>query len=104
MNVYERILNILLEARVDMFIQDRLDEASPEAKRKRELIQQYKGKRGGPKTSTGKTPEQVSSGASEHAVGFGALDKAAKARQQGDISGAWKQIRRAGRVSGPYLN
>ena len=27
MNVYERILNILLEARVDMFIQDRLDES-----------------------------------------------------------------------------
>jgi hypothetical protein len=27
MNVYQRILNILLEARVDMFIQDRLDEA-----------------------------------------------------------------------------
>jgi hypothetical protein len=28
MNVYERIINILLEARVDMFIQDRLDEAN----------------------------------------------------------------------------
>ena len=27
MNVYERILNILLESRVDMFIQDRLDES-----------------------------------------------------------------------------
>jgi len=27
MNVYERILNILLEARVDIFIQDRLDES-----------------------------------------------------------------------------
>lgn len=26
MNIYERILNILLEARVEMFIQDRLDE------------------------------------------------------------------------------
>jgi hypothetical protein len=28
MNIYERIINILLEARVDMFIQDRLDEAN----------------------------------------------------------------------------
>ncbi len=32
MNVYQRILNILLEARVDMFIQDRLDERSPQAR------------------------------------------------------------------------
>ena len=32
MNVYERILNILLEARVDMFIQDRLDEAKLKGK------------------------------------------------------------------------
>jgi hypothetical protein len=32
MNIYERILNILLEARVDMFIQDRLDEALIEAR------------------------------------------------------------------------
>lgn len=32
MNVYERILNILLEARVDMFIQDRLDEAKVDDK------------------------------------------------------------------------
>jgi hypothetical protein len=31
MNVYQRILNILLEARVDMFIQNRLDERSPQA-------------------------------------------------------------------------
>jgi hypothetical protein len=28
MNVYERIINILLEARVDIFIQDRLDEGN----------------------------------------------------------------------------
>jgi hypothetical protein len=28
MNIYDRIINILLEARVDMFIQDRLDEAN----------------------------------------------------------------------------
>lgn len=27
MNIYDRIINILLEARVEMFIQDRLDEA-----------------------------------------------------------------------------
>lgn len=26
MNIYDRIINILLEARVEMFIQDRLDE------------------------------------------------------------------------------
>jgi len=32
MNTYERILNILLEARVDMFIQDRLDEGKAENK------------------------------------------------------------------------
>jgi hypothetical protein len=32
MNVYERILNILLEARVDMFMQDRLDEGKAENK------------------------------------------------------------------------
>jgi hypothetical protein len=32
MNVYERIINILLEARVDMFIQDRLDEAKLKGK------------------------------------------------------------------------
>ena len=32
MNIYERIINILLEARVDMFIQDRLDERSPQAR------------------------------------------------------------------------
>jgi hypothetical protein len=35
MNVYERILNILLEARVDMFIQDRLDEAKLKGKQKK---------------------------------------------------------------------
>jgi hypothetical protein len=34
MNVYERILNILLEARVDMFIQDRLDEGKVKAANK----------------------------------------------------------------------
>ena len=28
MNVYDRIINILLEARVEMFIQDRLDEST----------------------------------------------------------------------------
>jgi hypothetical protein len=28
MNIYDRIINILLEARVEMFIQDRLDEAN----------------------------------------------------------------------------
>ena len=32
MNIYDRIINILLEARVDMFIQDRLDERSPQAR------------------------------------------------------------------------
>jgi hypothetical protein len=26
MNIYDRIINILLEARVEMYIQDRLDE------------------------------------------------------------------------------
>ena len=35
MNVYERIINILLEARVDMFIQDRLDEAKLKGKQKK---------------------------------------------------------------------
>jgi hypothetical protein len=34
MNIYERILNILLEARVDMFIQDRLDESRVDELRK----------------------------------------------------------------------
>jgi hypothetical protein len=34
MNVYERIINILLEARVDMFIQDRLDEGMVKARNK----------------------------------------------------------------------
>jgi hypothetical protein len=32
MNVYDRIINILLEASVDMFIQDRLDEAKLKGK------------------------------------------------------------------------
>jgi len=32
MNIYDRIINMLLEARVDMFIQDRLDERSPQAR------------------------------------------------------------------------
>ena len=35
MNIYERILNILLEARVEMFIQDRLDEKKLIGKQKK---------------------------------------------------------------------
>ena len=35
MNVYQRIINILLEARVDMFIQDRLDEKKLIGKQKK---------------------------------------------------------------------
>jgi hypothetical protein len=34
MNVYERIINILLEARVDLFMQDRLDEGEVKAANK----------------------------------------------------------------------
>ena len=37
MNIYERILNILLEARVEMFIQDRLDERSDQAKKNKAM-------------------------------------------------------------------
>ena len=34
MNIYDRIINILLEARVEMFIQDRLDEGEVKARNK----------------------------------------------------------------------
>lgn len=34
MNIYDRIINILLEARVEMFIQDRLDEGMVKARNK----------------------------------------------------------------------
>jgi hypothetical protein len=41
MNIYERILNILLEARVDMFIQDRLDEKSEQARQNRAAVKAW---------------------------------------------------------------
>ncbi len=52
MNVYERILNILLEARVDMFIQDRLDEKSEQARKNRAAVKawQASGKYESPKS------------------------------------------------------
>jgi hypothetical protein len=71
MNVYERILNILLEARVDMFIQDRLDEAKLKGKQgkldvnKKEGIEEARGDvtkklgvtiPGDPKVNYGTTP------------------------------------------------
>jgi len=37
MNIYDRIINILLEARVEMFIQDRLDERSDQAKKNKAM-------------------------------------------------------------------
>jgi hypothetical protein len=41
MNTYERIINILLEARFDMFIQDRLDEKSEQARKNRAAVKAW---------------------------------------------------------------
>jgi hypothetical protein len=54
MNVYERIINILLEARVDMFIQDRLDESRVDELRKATMKRAWaKGKAKGTKARSG---------------------------------------------------
>ena len=108
MNVYERILNILLEARVDMFIQDRLDEAKLKGKQgkldvnknKKLDAEDFKMLRSGKRTDEGMVkaankaklkawkqtlPKSKKAGTlapdTEHAVGAAAVTRAGAARR-----------------------
>lgn len=83
MNIYERIINILLEARVEMFIQDRLDEAKTK-----------------PKPSQAR---QTASDFAEPNLKAKALRQAAQARIAGDTKEARKQIERSKKLDKPQL-
>jgi hypothetical protein len=85
MNTYERIINILLEARVEMFIQDRLDEAKAKPK---------------PKPSEA---QKTASKFAEPNLGAKALSQAAQARKKGDKAGAREQLGRAKKLDKPQL-
>jgi hypothetical protein len=65
MNIYERIVNILLEARVEMFIQDRLDERN---KGNREAVRAWQAKQG-------KTPADPKTKEDRLRIGRQHLDK-----------------------------
>ena len=125
MNVYQRILNILLEARVDMFIQDRLDEAKLKGKQKKLDVnksgsldaEDFKMLRSGKrsdesknsaairafmKSRAGKAAKTASSG-SDAAIKDKKLDRAGKMRKAGNASGARAEIAKSQKLDKPQI-
>ena len=89
MNVYERIINILLEARVDMFIQDRLDEGN-------KAVRSFMKSRAG----------EMSSGSSsftDPAIRAKKLDRAGKHRKEGNKKAARFELGQAKKLDKPDL-
>ena len=125
MNVYERILNILLEARVDMFIQDRLDEAKLKGKQGKLDVNKNKkldaedfkmlrsGKRSDESKNSLKTREfmkswkgqaaKTASSGSDPAIKAKKLDRAGKMRKAGNASGARAEIAKSQKLDKPQL-
>jgi hypothetical protein len=97
MNVYERILNILLEARVDMFIQDRLDDRSPQARAN-------KAKKQALKRDSGHRVDKLLKGRfSDGGISADALKKAGEARKSGNKPEAQRQVGRSQKMDKPQL-
>lgn len=115
MNIYERILNILLEARVEMFIQDRLDEKKLIGKQKKLDVnksgkldsQDFKMLRSGKRADEAKAKpsgtQKAMSKYSEPNLGAKALKQAGEARKAGNKPEARKQIARAKKLDKPQL-
>jgi hypothetical protein len=123
MNVYERILNILLEARVEMFIQDRLDEAKLKGKQGKLDVNKNKkldaedfkmlrsGKRADEgnkavrsfmKSWKGQAAKTASSG-SDPAIKDKKLNRAGEMRKAGNVSGARAEIAKSQKLDKPQI-
>jgi hypothetical protein len=123
MNIYERILNILLEARVDMFIQDRLDEAKLKGKQKKLDVnknkkldaEDFKMLRSGKRADEGNKAVrsfmkskagEMSSGSSsftDPAIRAKKLDRAGKLRKEGNKKAAKFELGQAKKLDKPQL-
>jgi hypothetical protein len=123
MNVYERILNILLEARVDMFIQDRLDEAKLKGKQgkldvnknKKLDAEDFKMLRSGKRADEGNKAVrsfmkskagEISSGLSsftDPSIRAKKLARAGDMRKAGNKSGARAEIAKSQKLDKPQL-
>lgn len=115
MNIYDRIINILLEARVEMFIQDRLDEKKLIGKQKKLDVnksgkldaQDFKMLRSGKRADEAKAKpseaKKLMSKYSDANLGAKALKQAGEARKAGNKPEARKQIDRAKKLDKPQL-
>ena len=117
MNIYERIINILLEARVEMFIQDRLDEKKLIGKQKKldvnksgkldsedfKMLRAGKSKRADEAKAKPSETKKLLSKYSDPNLGAKALKQAGAARRAGDKEEARKQLGRAKKLDKPQL-
>jgi hypothetical protein len=125
MNIYERIINILLEARVDMFIQDRLDEAKLKGKQGKLDVNKNKkldaedfkmlrsGKRSDESKNSLKTREfmkswegqaaKTASSGSDAAIKDKKLNRAGDMRKAGNVSGARAEIAKSQKLRKPQI-
>lgn len=83
MNIYDRIINILLEARVEMFIQDRLDERSAQARANKQKKTQWQASQGGGDPYVGRLQAKHAKPQTPAAKAHAALNTAGEARRAG---------------------
>jgi len=83
MNIYDRIINILLEARVEMYIQDRLDERSAQSKANKAIKRKLMVSRGAGDPFVGRLEARHAKPETPAAKAHAALNKAGEARRAG---------------------
>lgn len=114
-STYDRIIDMLLEARVEMFIEDRLDEKKLIGKQKKLDVnksgkldaQDFKMLRSGKRADEAKVKpsgtKELQSKYSDANLGAKALRKAGEARRSGNKPEARKQVEKAKKLDKPQL-
>jgi len=95
MNIYDRIINILLESRVEMFIQDRLDERSPQARANKERKRQLMASKGGGDVYVGRLEARHEKPTTPAGKAHAALNKAGQARRRGELDTARDELEKS---------